>query len=87
MSSRGASLATVAAAFNRAARATPCMFTTAQNPNVASSTPGCHGARAGTSCPTLAANTVATAAVANTPSIHSSTPERNAAYGPSAAPT
>ena len=87
MSSSGSSLATVATAFSRAPRATPRMFTSDQNPNVTSSTAGCHGASAGTSCPTLAANTVATAAVANRPSIHSMTPERNAAYGPSAAPT
>ena len=63
------------------------MFTSDQNANVTSSTPGCHGPRTGTSCPTLAANTVATAAVANRPIIHSMTPERNAAYGPRAAPT
>ncbi len=87
MSSSGSSLATVATAFRRAPRATPRMFTSDQKPNVTSSTRGCHGASAGTSCPTLAANTVATAAVANRPSIHSRTPERNAAYGPSAAPT
>ena len=35
----------------------------------------------------LDANTVETAAVANVPSIHSNTPERNPAYGPKAAPT
>ena len=44
-------------------------------------------ASAGTSRPRLDANTVATAAVANVPSIQSSTPEMKPTYGPNAVPT
>ena len=44
-------------------------------------------ARAGTSRPTLDASTVDTAAVANVPSIHNSTPEMKPAYPPNAVPT
>ena len=41
----------------------------------------------GISSPRLEAKTVATAAVANVPSIHSSAPDKNPAYGPNAVPT
>ena len=83
-SSSGTSLAAVATVFSRAPRATPPTFTSAQNPNVAVSSAGAGIPAPGNSCVTLAAKTVPTAAVANSPRSQRSTPARNAAYGPSA---
>ena len=86
MSKRGTSLATVAMVFRRAPSATPRAFTIAHSANVTTSTIVSAPPSAGTSVVTLAANTVATAAVAKRPSSHSMTPARKPAYGPSATP-
>ena len=90
ISSSGNSFATVAIELSRTPSVTPRRLTSDQNTNAADQDGGRRMAgpdSAGTSWPMLAANTVDTAAVANVPSIHSSTPERKPAYGPNAVPT
>ena len=85
----GNSLATVAMVLSRTPSVTPRRLITDQNTNAATSSVvvATHPEKPGTSCARLLANTVETAAVANVPSIHSSTPERNPANGPNAVPT
>jgi hypothetical protein len=88
MSSSGASLATVAMELSLTPSPTLRTLTMVQKAKTNARTAVCAAgaARPGTSTPTLDENTVATAAVANVPSIHSSTPERNPAYDPNAVP-
>ena len=86
----GNSLATVAIVLSRTPSVTPRRLINDQNTNATTRIAVVREpvrTSAGTSWPMLDANTVDTAAVANVPSIHSSTPERNPAYGPNAAPT
>src|SRR5687768_3575557 len=87
--SSGSSLATVAIEFRRTLNVTPRKLMNDQKAYAATNTTAdaARPASAGTSCPTLAANTVETAAVANVPSMNSRTPEIKPKYGPNAVPT
>ena len=87
-SSSGSSFATVAIEFSRTPSDTPRRLISVQNPNATTRMPISimRPASAGTSSPRLAAKTVDTAAVANVPNIHRSTPDRKPANGPKAVP-
>jgi hypothetical protein len=80
-SSSGNSFAAVATEFSREPSVTPRRLTSDQKVNTTARIRAsiARPASAGTSRPMPDANTVATAAVANTPVIHSRTPERNPA--------
>ena len=77
-STSGSSFATVAIEFKRTPSVTPRKLTIDQNANAATRTAidATGPDSAGTSWPTLAENTVDTAAVAKVPSMYSSTPDR-----------
>ncbi len=77
----GSSFATVIAVLSRTPSVTPRMLTHDQNPNATTRIAACIALpdNAGSSSPMLNAITDDTAAVANTPIIHNSTPERNPA--------